>query len=165
MRSAIAKLKELQEECDTPEEFLLKALNQRLDASLVHEWSHLQERRVNGSLPVSHTGMEVLAHLMAAACSHADHAFLSMLDRQFEFGSIIRGLPDEIRGLGAHAYLRDEGYLRHWAAHALEFWFKRVTGKPFSACINPDSIIRVQTSDLLGEEHLPLIERVMHNLR
>lgn len=165
MRSAISGLRRLMETSDSPEGFILQAINMRLDSTLAHEWSHLQERRVNGALPVSHAGMEILAHLMAAAYSDADHAFLSMLDRHVEFDSVIRGLPDEIREKGAHAYLCDGDYLKSWARHALEFWFRSITGKPFSSCIDADSIMRVQTTDYLRGEHLPLIERAMHNLR
>ncbi len=163
VRETIAKLEALAAKCDTPEEFVMRAVNIQLDSVLAHETSHIEEKRANGEIPLSKTAKELIAYLLEAAYSSPDIAFRAMLERKFEVEMMMPGMFEEIRGMGGMALLEDSAFLRENALDSLDDIFIELSNKSHDEVIRTDVIQRVQKSDYLNGKDMPLVERAMCN--
>ncbi len=163
MRSCVARLRSLAETSSSPSEFLLLALNAQLDSVVAHETAHLEERKANGSVKLPKETREILAYLLEAVHSRADDAFQSLLHRSFDFHRLMPGLEADIRGKGLESFLEDSAYLSRWAKETLDGQFVAISGKTHEELIDTLAIRAVQSSDFMGQEQIPLIERAMYN--
>lgn len=163
VRETISRLEALAEQCDSPEEFVMRAVNQQLDSVLAHETSHLEEKKANGEIPLSRTAKELIAYLLEASYASPDIAFRAMLDRKFDVEKMMPGMFDEIRGMAGMTLLEDLTFLRENALDSLDDIFLELASKSHDEVIRTDVIQRVQKSNYVNGNDMPLVERAMCN--
>lgn len=163
VRQTISNLEALAAACDSPEEFVMRAVNLQLDSVLAHETSHIEEKRANGEIPLSKGAKELIAYLLEASYASPDIAFRAMLDRKFEIEKMMPGMFQDIRGMGGMALLEGSTFLRECALESLDDIFIELSKKSHDEIIRTDVIRAVQKSNYVGGSDMPLVERAMCN--
>ncbi|MDD5171503.1 MAG: hypothetical protein PHF60_00515 [Candidatus ainarchaeum sp.] len=164
MRCGIKRLRDLLKDSDSPQDFLIRALNIQLNSVVAHETAHLLERKANGRIMIDKDGKELIAYMLEAKYSYPDIAFLSFLHRyKNELERLVPRFVKDMRENGVMAMLENEDYLRGWASELLDSDFVQLTGKVPEELIDVSALQRVQTSDFVSQKHLPLLERAIYN--
>ncbi len=164
VRCGIKRLSGVLNDSDSPQDFIIRALNIQLDSVVAHETAHLLERKANGSMMIDKDGKELIAYLLEARYSYADIAFLSFLHRyRNDLDRLVPRFTKDMRERGAMAMLEGEDYLRNWAAEMLDNDFMQLTGRLPEDLMDVSLLKIVQTSDFMSQKHLPMLERAFYN--
>jgi hypothetical protein len=163
MRASINKLRDLAQECDSPEEFIRKALNRQIDSVVTHETAHDEERKANGEIELAKSAQELIAYLLEGVYAPPETAFRAMLHRKFNLEELMPGLYDDIREKKLGVLLEGPGFLRGRALESVDCIFDELHGKAHNEVINTNRLAAVQNSDYVTAEHMPLVLRSMCN--
>ncbi|MBU0527285.1 hypothetical protein KKE92_02295 [Candidatus Micrarchaeota archaeon] len=164
LREDVRRLRAVMEDAASPQEVLLSSLNQQIGSVVAHETAHIEERKANGSMPVSKEVREILAYLMEATYANPNVAYRNLLDRSFDFDAVMPALRMDVELKGTvPSFLEGEDFLRAHALDALDEQFLNLTGQVHTDLVSGQAIRDVQTSDFLTLEHMPLIERIICN--
>ena len=164
MRISIDRIAALMDRSDSPADFLLRALNNELDSILSHETAHILEGKANGHLRISKEKKEMLAYLMQAVYSCPEIAVRSIIDRhELDFDDVMPHLVQQVMAMGHDAFSGDVNLLRESARGHLDDHCLMLTGKTHDQLVDTRRLRKVQTSDHITKEHLPLIEKTICN--
>lgn len=163
LRLMIARLQGFADSSSTPRGFLLKALNHHLDSAVAHETAHHEEKKAHG-LCMPHSTEECIAYLLQAIYAEPGDAFRSLMLRQFDVTEQMPSFDSAVRDLGPGCFCVPAGFFEKWATLMVDAMFKAHNGgRSHGQVVSAKTIVDVQSSDYVGMESMPLVERAMCN--
>ena|GEM_PF-6415335 len=160
LRAIADNFRKIMREVDTPQEFLLKAVDMQLRSSLSHEIAHLLERRFateHGNLLIKEE-MELVAHLVQGHYVSPGMAFKALCDRSINIEQVFPSLYKDLEIMHFEFMLEKEEYLAKWAFRLLREMTMAGAGVEPGDIFNPTIIRQAVQAPILRLEHIPIIE-------